>query len=150
MATTISNANLTVSVSASVTLGGRQYSIENITTIANINESNGRIVTALAASEQTIMAFGTAAAAGTYIAANVKCIIIVNKDDTNFVRIRVKKTGAETFDIKIPAGAAYIMWNTKESVSATAGAFSAFVDADSISAQADTANVDLEIFVASI
>jgi len=42
------------------------------------------------------------------------------------------------------------MSNASESVSATAGAFSAFVDADSINAQANTAAVDIEIFVASI
>jgi hypothetical protein len=150
MATTITSQSLTATISEQITLNGQAINSENQLVITNINEIDKRIVTIPTASEVTVIAFSTAVAAGQFIAANVKYIRITNKDDTNFVRIRVKKTGAETFDIKLDAGKSFLMGNNSESVSATAGAFSAFVTADSINAQADTASVDIEYFVASI
>lgn len=150
MATTIVNSTLTVVISETITLNSQPINSENKLTIASINEVDKRIVSIPTASEVTVLAFSTAVAAGTYIAANVKYIRITNKDDTNFVRIRVTKSSAETFDIKLEAGKSFMIGNTSESVSATAVAFSAFVTATSINAQADTAVVDIEVFVASI
>jgi len=150
MASTITAQSLTVTISESINLNNQPINSENQLVIASIGQVDKRIVSVPIASEVTILAFGTAVAAGTVVRANVKYIRITNKDATNFVRIRVKKTGSETFDVKVDAGQSFILSNAKESVAATAGAFSAFVDADSINAQADTAAVDIEMFVASI
>ena len=150
MASTLTAQTLTVTISESLVLNSQPINSENQISIPSIGQVDKRIVSVPIASEVTLLAFGTAVAAGTVIRANVKYIRITNKDATNFVRIRVKKTGAETFDIKLDAGQSFILCNAKESVSATAAAFSAFVDADSISGQADTAAVDIEMFVASI
>lgn len=150
MASTITAQSLTVTISETITLNNQAINSENQLVVSDINEIDKRIVTIPTASEVTLIGFSTAVAAGTFVRANVKYIRITNKDNTNFVRIRIKKTGAETFDIKLDAGKSFILGNAKESVSATAAAFSAFVDADSINAQADTADVDIEYFVASI
>lgn len=150
MASTIVAQTLTVTISESINLNNQPINSENQLTIASIGQVDKRIVSIPIATEVTVLAFGTAVAAGTLIRANVKYIRITNKDATNFVRIRVKKTGSETFDVKVNAGQSFIMSNASESVAATAGAFSAFVDADSINAQADTAAVDIEVFAASI
>ena len=150
MATTITSQNLTVTISETIVLNNQQINSENQLVIPNINEVGKRIVTIPTSSEVTILNFGTVVAAGTYIAANVKYIRITNKDNTNFVRIRVTKTTGQTFDVKVDAGQSFIMSNVKESASTNAAAFSAFVDADSIAGQADTANVDIEFFIASI
>lgn len=150
MATTIVAQTLTITISEQITLNNQTINSENQLLVASINEVDKRIVTIPTGAEATVLVFGSLVAAGTYIAANVKYIRITNKDDTNFCRIRVTKSGADTFDIKLEAGKSFLMGNTKESVSATAGAFSAFVDMTSINAQADTAAVDLEVFVASI
>ncbi len=150
MASTLTASNLTVTISEAINLNNQAINSENQIVIASIGQIDKRIVNIPTASEVTVLAFGTAVAAGTVIRANVKYIRITNKDATNFVRIRVKKSGADTFDVKVDAGQSFILSNAKESVSASAGAFSAFVDADSISAQADTAAVDVEMFVASI
>lgn len=96
-----------------------------------------------------IVNFSTGVGAGTFIGANVKYFQITNKDSANFVRIRVAKTTGQTFDIKLEAGKIFILGNNKESVSETEAAFVAFVNIDSISAQADTADVDIEYFIAS-
>lgn len=150
MASTLTAQTLTVTISESLVLNSQPINSENQITIPSIGQVDKRIVSIPTASEVTVLNFGTAVAAGTVIRANVKYIRITNKDTTNFVRIRVKKTGADTFDIKLDAGQSFMLSNAKESVAATAGAFSAFVDADSINAQADTAAVDVEMFVASI
>lgn len=149
MASTISSSDLIVSINEQINLNGNPIDSNNSLTIASINEVDKRIVTIPFASEVTVLNFAVAVAAGTYIIGNVKYIRITNKDDTNFVRIRVTKATAETFDIKLEAGKSFMMGNTSESVSATAAAFSAFVDMTSINAQADTANVDCEVFIAS-
>lgn len=150
MASTITAQTLTVTISESINLNNQPINSENQLTIASIGQVDKRIVSIPISTEVTVLAFGTAVAAGTLIRANVKYIRITNKDATNFVRIRVKKTGSETFDVKVNSGQSFIMSNASESVAATAGAFSAFVDADSINAQADTAAVDIEVFAASI
>jgi hypothetical protein len=150
MATTLTAATLTVTISEQINLNSQPVNSENKLTIASVTQIDKRIVSIPTGSEVTVLNFGAAVAAGQLIAANTKYVRITNKDATNFVRVRVTKSGAETFDVKVEAGKSFIMGNTKESVSATAGSFSAFVDATSISAQADTAAVDVEIFAASI
>lgn len=150
MASTLTAQTLTITISESLVLNSQPINSENQINIASIGQVDKRIVNIPNASEVTLLAFGTTVAAGTVIRANVKYIRITNKDSTNFVRIRVKKTGADTFDIRLDAGQSFMLCNAKESVAAAAAAFSAFVDADSINAQADTASVDIEIFVASI
>lgn len=150
MASTLTASTLTVTISETINLNGQPINSENQITIASIGQVDKRIVNVPFASEVTLLNFGTAVAAGTVIRANVKYIRITNKDAVNFVRVRVTKTSGATFDVKIEAGQSFILSNAKESVSASAGAFSAFADADSINAQADTANVDVEMFVGSI
>lgn len=150
MATTITPATLIVSVNEQIILNGNAINSENSLSIASINEVDKRIVSVPNTTEVTLAAFAAQVAAGTYIIANVKYIRITNKDDTNFVRIRVTKDTEDTFDIQLDAGKTFMMGNCNESVSETAAAFSAFKTITSINAQADTAFVDCEIFVASI
>ena len=150
MASTLTAQSLTITISETINLNGQSINSENQMTIASIGQVDKRIVTVPFSSEVTLLNFGTAVAAGTVIRANVKYIRITNKDATNFIRLRLSKASGDTFDVRIDAGESFMLDNAKLSVSTSAGAFSAFTDADSISAQADTANVDIEMFVASI
>lgn len=150
MASSITATSLTVTISEAITINGQSVNSDNQLVISNIAAIDKRIVAIPTGSEVTVLAFGSAVAAGTLVAANIKYVRITNKDDTNFVRVRVTKSGNQTFDVKLDAGKSFIIGNTSESVSATAGAFSAFVDMTSINAQADTAAVNIEYFVASI
>lgn len=150
MATTITPSTLTVTLSEQIILNNQPINSENQLTIASITQVDKRIVSVPIASQVTLLNFGTAVAAGTVIRANVKYIRLTNKDAVNFVRIRVTKTSGATFDVKVEAGKSFIMSNAQLSVSESGAAFSAFADADSIAGQADTAAVDVELFVASI
>lgn len=150
MSSTITNADLSVKITEYIVLNSQPINSENSLTITGINEVDKRIVSIPTASEVTVLVFGAAVAAGQFITANVRYIRITNKDDTNYVRIRVTRSSSATFDIKLDAGKSFMMGNTSESASESAAAFSAFVDMTSINAQANTAPVDIEYFVASI
>lgn len=150
MASTITAANLTTTISETITLNGQTINSENQLVIASVNEFDKRIMTIPTSSEVTVVAFSTAVAAGTFVSGDMKYFRVTNKDAVNYCRIRTKKNGADTFDIRLDAGQSFLLGNTKESVSATAVSFSTFADADSINAQAYTAAVDIEYVVASI
>ncbi len=149
MASTLVTTTLTVTISEKLTSNGQNLNYENQLVLSNIKPFDPRVMT-IPITEATVIDFSTVVAAGTFISANVRYIRITNKDDTNFIRIRVTKISGQTFDIKLEAGKSFLTGNTKESANIDGGVFAAFVDADNISAQADTAPVDIEYFVASI
>jgi hypothetical protein len=149
MPSTITAGTLVVELTTTLSLNNETFNTSNKLTITNIDQADKRILSIPSASEVEIVNFSTGVGAGTFVGANVKYLQIVNKDSANFVRIRVAKTAGETFDIKLEAGKAFVLGNNKESVSETEAAFVSFVDIDSISAQADTADVDIEYFIAS-
>lgn len=148
MASTITAASMTVTITEAVTIQGKDQGGTFTQTIANINETDRRIMT-VPTSVVDIIAFDSANSQGTYLRTGVKYIRVTNLDDTNFVTIGVSDTGSDTFFIKLEAGQSFIMGNDDLEVHATGGASASFSEADNISAQADTASVDLEIFVAS-
>lgn len=150
MATTITPTTFTATISEQITLNGQTINSENQLDISDVNEFDKRIMSIPTSSEVTVVAFGAAVAAGTFISGDMKYFRITNKDSVNYARIRVKKNGADTFDTRLEAGKSFIMGNTKESVSATGASWSAFQDADSINAQAYTAAIDIEYVVVSI
>jgi len=150
MASSITAATLTVSISEQINLNGQPINSKNDLTIASIASIDKRIVTIPYTSEVTVVDFASAVAAGTFVNTSVKYVRITNKDTVNYARIRVKKTGSDTFDTQLDAGKSMMMGNVKESVSATAAAFVNFTTFNSITAQAYTAAVDIEVFVASI
>jgi hypothetical protein len=87
---------------------------------------------------------------GKFIRSAIRYIRITNLDNTNFLRVRFKKSGAETADVKVDAGATFMLSTGSMDADTSAGAFSAFVDIDVISAQADTADVDIEYVVFAV
>ncbi len=150
MASTISAQNFTATISTQITLNGQPKVTENQLIITDVNEYDSRIMNIPTSSEVTVVQFASAVAAGTFISGDMKYLQITNKDTVNYCRIRVKKNGADTFDMRLDAGKTFLMGNVKESVSATAAAFATFADADSVSAQAYTAEVPIEYVVVSI
>tara|TARA_R100000951_G_scaffold49240_2_gene41595 strand:- start:176 stop:625 length:450 start_codon:yes stop_codon:yes gene_type:complete len=148
MATTITSADLTVTITEAIALNGVDQGGSHTLTISNINEVDRRIFTA-GTSEVDVLGFGSANGQGQYTRTAVKYIRITNLDDTNFATIGVSDSGADTFYVKLDAGKSFVMGNDDLEIHATGGASSAFSEADSISAKADTADVDLEVFVAT-
>ena len=149
MASTVTAATLTVTIQESITLNSRDMGGTTTKAIASIGEVANRIVSVLTASEVELLKFSAAGGRGEFIAANIKYIRITNLDDTNFVRLRFLRTGGYTADLKLPAGHSFILTEEDISVHATAGAFSSFNAMTNVNAQAGTADVDVEYYVAS-
>ena len=147
MATTITPSDLTVSISESITLNGYTRSGTNTLTISNVAEVDNRIIN-VGTSEVDILGFGSANGQGSFVRTDVKYIRITNLDDTNYVTLGVSKTGADTFFIKLEAGKSFMLGNDDLEIDASGGASSAFVEADNISAKANGAACDVEMFVA--
>lgn len=143
MATTITNATLTVTITEAVSLNNKSYGNSNTLTIPSINEVDQRILT-IPTSEVTVVNYGTANAAGTFVRTAVKYLRITNKDDTNFVSLKIAD-GSEQYWVKLEAGKSFELHN---SLIETANTFSAWANISAISAIADTAAVDIEYFIA--
>jgi hypothetical protein len=109
MASTLGTTSFLSTITEQITMNGETINSTNQLTIEDVNEFDKRIMTLPTASEVTIIAFGTAVAAGTFISGDAKYFRITNKDTVNYARIRVKKNGADTFDQRLEAGKSFIM-----------------------------------------
>ena len=147
MATSITPATMTVTVKESLTLNGRDIGTTNTLSVTSIDEASVRIAT-VPTSEINLLEFGSAVGSGTFVRSGAKYVRITNLDNTNFVRIRVADTSGHTFDVPLTAGQT-IMVPTQLSVTTNQSAFSSYSNVDVIQAQADTASVDVEMFVAA-
>ena len=156
MTSTLTAATLTVTLTESISINGRDQGGTNTLTIASVNEVYKRIVTATT-TEQIILAFGTAVAAGQFIKSEVVYSRITNKDDTNHVAITFRNEDADEFGVKLDKGQSLIyngdlsggVVDTMEAaaVAITPNTFADLVD---ITADDDTASCDLEVFVACV
>ena len=102
------------------------------------------------------MGLSSTVGAGTYITSDVQYIRLTNLDNTNFVRLTfVSGSSADAgakanrFDLKLEAERSMIFTNASISGSNENLSFSSFSDFTDLKATADTAAVDIELFVAS-
>lgn len=148
MATLVNDATLTVTVNEDVKLNGQQVGSKVVQTISGINEASRRIFS-VPTYETEILALSSSAGAGTYVTANMQYIRITNLDDTNFVRLTFSSGSLNRYDMKLPAKRTAIFTSPSISGSDAGASFGSFVDFDSLKASANTAAVDVELFVAS-
>ena len=159
MASTLTAATMTVTISESITLNGKNQGGTNTLSISSIAEITKRILT-ITTAESTIATFSSAvASAGHYVAADVRYIRFTNLDDTNFITLTFRNQDNDEAAIKLDAGRSFI-WNADNS-GGMVGMFNATQDADAasdtalgsitnIQADAGASTVDLEIFIASV
>ena len=146
MASTVDSSTLTVRISEEIQLNGKKLGNSNIHKITGINETSERIVTATT-DGTTVIGMHTAAAAGTFVRSNVKYVRITNLDDTNFVRLAIISSGTDVH-VKVPALDSFIL-STGSVFAGEDAASITFDNITSIKAYADTAAVDVELFVAT-
>jgi len=152
MASTISAATLTVTHTEALTLNGVDRGVTNTLTIGSVNEVDHRIVSVDTSAARTLITLGSTIGAGTYIASNVKYIRLTNKDDTNFVRIGIiqANSGTEAVHFNLEAGQTFTFYADDIDIRDDAVADGASgVTFSSITAKANSAAVDVELFVAS-
>jgi hypothetical protein len=155
MASKITAATLTVKITETLRLNDRNEGGEVTLSIPSINEIFKRIVTVSTTSDVELYntSSGTGTGGMTFPEANVKYARITNLDDTNYILLVIRNTGADEAVYKLAAGETFILhghddtFNTDDAaiVDITAG----LAAIDQISAQANTAAVDVEVFVAA-
>ena len=153
MTSTIEAATMTVTVQESIFLNGYEQGSKNIIEIASINEVFKRILT-VTTTEAEILAFGTAVAAGTFDESKVMYIRMTNLDDTNHITLTFKDEDNTEFAIKLDKGQSFIYNGdlsgaVVDTMHAGGSALTVSLnDLVNITADADTASCDMEIFVA--
>ena len=143
MATTITAAAATVRLVNTLTLGNINYDIDFSATVSGNTEASNKTVSVGTAAEVTLLdASHIDDGTGAF---DFDGVILINKDDTNFARIRLADIGLHTADFKLLAGKFMVFWTREINVSATEAAFVAFTNIDKIVAQANVAAVDIQV-----
>ena len=165
MASTISSATLTVTLTESVTLNGSNQGSTNTVTISSINEIYKRIVTSLANVDTTVAHFNTQVDVedSGIDTQDTKYIRVTNLDDTNSVSLNLQvdttESGSgdadpnETATILLAAGESFIMGTPHDSIAVydtDASVQTTLHDLESILIDPGSNAVDVEVFVASV
>ena len=165
MASTISSATLTVTLTESVTLNGSNQGSTNTVTISSINEIYKRIVTCLANVDTTVAHFNTQVDVedSGIETQDTKYIRVTNLDDTNSVNLNLQvdttESGSgdadpnETATILLAAGESFIMGTPHDSIAVydtDASVQTTLHDLESILIDPGSNAVDVEVFVASV
>ena len=157
MATKIAASTMKVTITESISLNRKDQGSTNINTIPSIATVSKRIID-VTTTEAVIATFSAAVGAGNYIAADVMYMRFTNLDDTNFVTLTFRNQDNDEVALKLDAGQSFIF--SGDNSNGMTAVFNATEDADAassanfgsltnIQADADTAIVDLEVFVAS-
>jgi len=155
MASTVTAATMTVTLTESISLNGVDQGGTNTLTIASINEVMKRIVTCVNGETTTVLTFNSNAygAAGALDTEDAKYIRLTNLDDTESVEIAVV-TAATLYQVTLRAGESHILGSPDDLMLAeadTSPSFGTMADLVSIQVKPNgSAVVDIEIFVASI
>ena len=102
----------------------------------------------------TLLNLSGSVGAGTYGIDSLKYVRITNLDNKNFVRLSFISSSAAAvdynrYDVRLDARQSYIFTNSKISGSGEGDAFGAYGNFTSLKAKANSATVDLELFIAS-
>ena len=148
MSSTITKATLSVVINESVKLNEKEYGARQEVKIKNINEVSQRIVN-VPTSQVTILQLSSSVGPGTYKTSDLQYLRMTNLDNENWVRLSFSSGSANRFDVKLGALQSYIVTNASISGSAAGDQFGAFVNFDTLKADANTAACDIELFLAS-
>ena len=150
-----SGSTLTISLSEKLAINGRDYGSKQTFSIPSIVDVSRRLVT-VTTTEATILSFGAAIGAGTFIVGDVMYLRFSNLDDTNHIVLTFVNENDDEFAVKLDKGHSFVlvgdvsggMADMIDAIDGT-GLSLSLGDLKTVTADADTASVDLEIYVAS-
>ena len=165
MASTITAGTLKVTLTEQIILNGRDQGSKNVLSISSVNEVVKRIVT-IATTETGLLGWGAnpytdiskSYVAGQFDEDDTRYIRITNLDDTNHITLIFRNSGNDEFAIKLDYGQSFIypgdlsggVTSTFDAEDASPISSVTFGDLVDITALADTASCDVEVFVASV
>jgi len=143
-------ATLKVTIKEELVLNGKDMGNENFLSVAGINKAEHRIID-VATTEQSVILFDSALAAGTYVDGSIKHLRFTNLDDTNYIQLRVvNSVDGQQYYTKLEAGETFILGNSQMYADATGTSSVGTIAAvDAIYAKANTAACELEMFIAT-
>jgi len=141
MASTVTAADLTVTITESYTLNNVSYGNTTNKVFTSKGQVDQRIMS-VATTETALFNWESADSAGSGVAANYVYFRVTNLDDTNFVTLRLYN-GADSFWLKLAAGESLLLMNN-EMDAITGSTFGALADITSVLGKADTAVCDVE------
>ena len=144
MASTVTAADLTVTITESYTLNNVSYGNTTNKVFTSKGQVDQRIMS-IATTETSLFNWEAADSAGSGVAADYVYFRVTNLDDTNFVTLRLYN-GADSFWLKIAAGESLLLMNN-EMDAVTGTSFGALADITHIYGQSDTAACDVEFMV---
>ena len=153
MASTVTASTMTVTISESITLNGKNQGGTQTLSIPSIATVSRRIID-VPASEVEIIAMSTAVASGTFIESDVLYIRITNLDDTNHVTLTFKDEDNTEVALLLDKGQSFIYngdlsGGVVNTMHAGGSALTVSLnDLVNVTATADTAACDVEVFVA--
>ena len=153
MATTVTAADLTVTIVESYSLNGVSYGNTTSKRYTNNGEVYQRIMKIAADSRGSawtdIINFGSEDDAGQADITNYKYFRVKNLDDTNFMELRVTGT-SDSFFIKIKAGESFLLMDNEIDAVTGSSTIGTLTDITQIAANADTDAVDIEFVCVTI
>ena len=142
-------ADLTLTITEAVTLNGVSRGSTNTQTVTGVTQVFHRILDIRANTDHEVCSFGAAVGGDTFIDASVKHLRITNLDATNFVKLTLTETGVQEFMVKLEKGDSFILGNSVADANALGtGATPSYTNIDKISARSDTADCQIELFIA--
>tara|TARA_R100000808_G_C2111791_1_gene125652 strand:- start:532 stop:996 length:465 start_codon:yes stop_codon:yes gene_type:complete len=154
MATTLSAATLTVTITESINLNGQNQGASNTLSIGSIAQMSKRQISCTASQTTTIATFAASVhtSVQAYDVEDVKYIRVTNLDDTHPLELAV--VGAATlYQVELAAGESHILGNPDALMLAEADTSPSFgTMADIASLQVNPAGnaIDVELIVASV
>jgi hypothetical protein len=147
-------STLTVSLTEECTINERDYGGYSTVEISGIKNVTKRIET-ITTTEATMITIGAGIAGGTYVAASIAYLRFTNIDDTNFIILTFANENDDEFAVKLDAGKSFILTSDNsggmvdiiDAIDGTGLTYS-LGDLKSITADADTASCDMEIYIA--
>ena len=154
-----SGETLTVTITESLNIDNRDYGGKQTMTFASIVDVSRRLVTVLHTAESVIATFAATIGPGGFIASDIRYMRFTNVDDTNFITLTFRNQDNDEVAMKLDAGKS-LVWCGDNTNGMTA-VLNATEDADAaystnfgsltnLQARADTASVDLEIYIAGV
>ena len=149
MASTVDSATLKVQIQEDITLNGVKRGDKVIHTFSSITQVDERVLT-VPTYEVDVLILSGAAAAGTYEVSTFKYARLTNLDDTNFLTVSVLSgsDGSKCVQKLLPK-TSMVLTSPAMSGSSAGVTFGAFSNFTNVKATADTASVDMSLFVAT-
>ena len=147
-------STLTVSITEKLIIDGRDYGGKMQITETGILDVDRRII-AVGTTEATVLTIGATPSAGVFVAANLRYLRFSNLDLTNFIILTFANENDDEFAYALEAGKSLVMCSRSEGMVDIIDAKDAALtyslgDLKSITADADSAECDMEMYIAGV